>query len=292
MKPSDPGDRGRLIGVLEDKARVVRATCIQMAHNGREGHLSSVMSCADLLVVLYNAWLRVSPERADDPDRDRFVLSKGHAATGLYAVLAERGFIPADLLATYAKPDGPLPSHPCKHALPILELSSGSLGHGLGMATGMAYGFRLDGHENRRLVVLLSDGECNEGSVWESAMFAAANRLDRILAIVDNNNQQAVGRTDELTGFTSYADKFRAFGWAVREVNGHDMGQVLDTLQAFPFEAGKPSAIIARTVAGRGVSFMENQPYWHYRCPSSEDIRNALGELGNPGVLVRNTRQQ
>ena len=263
------------VQALEHAARVVRAACIQMAFNAREGHLSSAMSCADILVALYGGWLRVSPEAPDAPGRDRFILSKGHAATGLYAVLAERGFLPRSMLDTYGRTGGPLPNHPCKHALPLLEASSGSLGHGLGMATGMAYGFRLDGHLDRRLAVLMSDGECNEGSVWESAMFGAAHGLDQILAIVDNNNQQAVGRTDEITGFTSFADKFRSFGWGVRSVDGHDMGALVRALEAFPFEKGRPSALIAKTIPGRGVSFMESQPVWHYRSPSAEEVDQA-----------------
>lgn len=282
----DSGDRKALIRDLKHRAQVIRATCVQMARNGGEGHLSSVFSCADTLVALYGYWLRVSPDNIEDEERDRFILSKGHAVTALYAVFAERGFIPHDALSTYAKTGSQLPNHPCKHALPILEASTGSLGHGLGMATGMLYGFRLDGFTDRRAVVLMSDGECNEGSVWESAMFAAAHKLDHLLAIVDNNNQQAVGRTDELTGFMEFDDKFRAFGWSARTIDGHDMGALLDALDAFPFEKGKPSAIIAKTVAGKGVSFMEGETFWHYRCPSDEDVENAFKELGNVTSLV------
>jgi transketolase len=276
------------VPALQQAARRIRSACVQMAFNAREGHLSSVLSCADILVALYGGWLRVSPE--DAPSRDRFILSKGHAATGLYAVLVERGLLPAGILESYGRTDGPLPNHPCKHALPMLEISSGSLGHGLGVATGMAYGFRLDGHHDRRIAVLMSDGECNEGSVWESAMFGAAHGLDRVLAIIDNNNQQAVGRTDELTGFTSFADKFQSFGWAVRSVDGHDIGAILEALDAFPFEPGKPSAIVAKTAPGHGVSFMEHQPLWHYRSPSLDEVTRAWQELGCPAALVTNTR--
>src|SRR5579871_1261961 len=208
--PAHPGTPG--VAWLERKARQMRATCIQMAHDGHEGHLSSVLSCMDLLVALYNYWLNVDPILPKAHDRDRFILSKGHACTALYSVLADRGFLPAEWLATYAQDDSPLPNHPCKHALPILECSSGSLGHGLGIGTGMAYGLRLEGNR-ARVVVLMSDGECNEGSVWEAAMFAAANKLDSVLAIVDNNGLQAVGRSDALMGYTSLEEKFRAFGW-------------------------------------------------------------------------------
>ncbi|CAO3383310.1 Transketolase, N-terminal section (EC 2.2.1.1) [Azospirillum argentinense] len=261
------------------RARRMRATCIRMAYDGREGHLKSTLSCIDLLLALYGTWLRVSPDDPRHPDRDRFLLSKGHGVTALYAALAEYGFMPPSLLDTYAQPGGALPNHACRHALPLLEISSGSLGHGLGMATGMAYGMELDGRGGR-VAVLMSDGECNEGSVWESAMFAAARRLDRVVAIIDNNNMQAVGRNDEISGGMPLDDKFRAFGWAVRTIDGHDLPGIVATLRGLPFEPGKPSAIVARTVGGSGVSFMEDQMMWHYRSPSAEDVERALAELG------------
>ena len=267
------------IAALERKARQIRATCVQMAHDGREGHLSSALSCIDLLVALYGGWLKVDPADPADPGRDRLIFSKGHAATALYAVLADAGFIAPELLATYARADSALPNHPCRHALPILEISSGSLGHGLGIGTGIALGHRLDGID-ARVVVLMSDGETNEGSVWESAMFAAANRLDRVLAIVDNNNLQAVGRNDRLNGFTSLEAKFRAFGWAARTIDGHDLAAIRAALDAVPFEPGKPSALIARTVGGAGVGFMRDDTLWHYRCPSADEVQRALAELG------------
>lgn len=266
------------VATLERRARQIRATCVQMAHDGKEGHLSSVLSCVDILVALYFGWLNVSAEDPKNPDRDRFIFSKGHAAPALYAVLADRGFFPKDWLATYAQTDSPLSNHPCKHILPLLEMSSGSLGHGLGVATGMLYGFDID-HLSRRAVVLLSDGECNEGSVWESAMFAASHKLDNLLAIVDNNNLQAVGRNDVINGFTSLEEKFRAFGWASKTIDGNDIDEILAALSEFPFERGRPSAIIAKTTGGNGVSFMEDQTLWHYRCPSEEDLTRALVEL-------------
>jgi transketolase len=265
---------------LERKARQLRATCIQMSFDGKEGHLSSALSCVDLIVALYHRWLRVpvlDPKK--QADRDRFILSKGHGCTALYAALADRGTIPRELLSEYARDGSPLPNHPCMHALPALEFSSGSLGHGLGVATGMLYGLRLDGNP-ARAAVLMSDGECNEGSVWEAAMFAAAHKLDRLLAVVDNNGLQAVGRSDELMGHTSLEEKFRAFGWAARTVNGNKMSEILAALDAFPFEPGRPSAIIARTTGGAGVSFMQDQVLWHYRVPSAEDVGKAFAELG------------
>ena len=265
---------------LERKARRIRATCIQMARDGKEGHLSSALSCVDILVALYcSGWLRVDPKNPRDPARDRLYFSKGHACTALYAALAECGFLsPADL-RRYAQTHSPFPNHPCRHALPLLEMSSGSLGHGLGIATGALYGLRLD-RVPARGVVIMSDGECNEGSVWESAMFAAAHKLENLLAIVDYNGKQAVGRSDEIMGFTSLEEKFRSFGWAALTVAGTRIGEILAALNRFPLEPGRPSAIIARTIGGAGVSFMEGDQVWHYRCPSPEDLERALKELG------------
>jgi transketolase len=268
------------------KARAIRATTIQLAHDGREGHLNGALSCVDWLVALYGGWLRVDPAQPKHPERDRFIFSKGHACASLYVVLADGGFIPKEFLLRYAQNDSPLPSHPCVHALPILECSAGSLGHGLGVASGRAYGLKLAG-SRARVVTLLSDGECNEGSIWEAAMFAAANNLDNLLAIVDYNRVQSVGRTDELTGFTSFAEKFRAFGWAVRSIDGHNFAEINAALEAFPFAPEKPSVIIAKTVAGRGARFMEDQVLWHYRAPSNDDLRRATAELQAEPIYQR-----
>lgn len=267
------------LSFLETKAAQIRATCVQMAHDGKVGHLGSALSCVDGLVALYHTWLKVAPETIRDPDRDRFILSKGHACTSHYAVLADLGFVPMDYLRRYAVRGEPMSDHPCRHALDVLECSTGSLGHGLGIATGMLYGLRLSGSP-ARAAVMLSDGECNEGAVWESAMFAAAQKLDKLLAMVDYNRLQAVGRSDEIMGHTSLEEKFRAFGWGARTVDGNDMRAVVDALGRFPLEAGRPTAIILRTRKGAGVSFMEDQVLWHYRVPSDEDLSGALAELG------------
>jgi transketolase len=263
-------------------ARRVRATCVRMAFDGQEGHLSSALSCVDILVSLYSEWLRVDPSMANDPRRDRLLFSKGHAASALYSVLAQRGFIDVQMLAEYAKPGRPLPNHPCKFMLPCLEISSGSLGHGLGIGSGIAYSLKYRGLDNR-VAVVMSDGECNEGSVWEAAAFACSQKLDNLLAVVDNNNMQAVGRTNLLLGETSFEEKFKAFGWSARTIDGHDIGEIVATLTQFPFEKDRPSAIICKTTGGQGVSFMADQTLWHYRVPSAEDLSRALDELGeNP----------
>ena len=262
---------------LDRIAREIRATCVQMAFDGREGHLSSSLSMVDILVALFWEWLAVFPEEPRREDRDRFLLSKGHGCASLYAVLAHRGFFPVQALGAYNQPGSPLPNHPCVHALPMLESSSGSLGHGLGIATGMAYGLRLKGSP-ARVVALLGDGECNEGSVWESANFAAAQGLERVVAIVDNNGIQAVGRNDELSGHTSLEEKFRSFGWGAVTVDVDSPRALLAAMAGFPLVPGRPSAFVART--RMGVSFMERDVLWHYRKPSAEDLRNALDELG------------
>mgnify|MGYP000847105022 CR=1 FL=1 len=269
------------------QARQARATCVQLAHDGRVGHVGSALSCVDAIVALYGGWLNVNESNRGADDRDRFILSKGHACTALYAVLAQRGFIPAQWLADYACYGKPLSDHPCKHALELLEMSSGSLGYGLGVAAGMLYGLSLRS-VYPRAAVLMSDGECNEGSVWEAAMFAAAKQLGNLVALVDYNGIQAVGRSDEIMGHTSIEQKFRAFGWAARTINGNDMPEVVDALWSLPLEPDKPSAIVLKTLKGAGVSFMQDKTLWHYRVPSDEDLQNALDELGEvPWHLAR-----
>ena len=272
-KKSCPG-----IPELERKACEIRATCVQIAHDGKVGHLGSALSCVEGIMALYYYWLNVNPESAEDPERDRFILSKGHACASLYAVFADLGYIPMQWLSSYAKTGEPLSDHPCKHALEVLECSTGSLGHGLGIATGMAYAFKLEGSP-ARAAVLMSDGECNEGSVWEGAMFAASKKLDNLLVMVDYNGIQAVGRSDDIMGHTSIEEKFKAFGWVACAVEGNDIGAIMKALDKFPFKKGRPSAIVLRTKKGAGVSFMEDKALWHYRVPSEEDLSNALKEL-------------
>jgi transketolase len=269
---------------LARRAQQSRATCLAMAFLGREGHLTSAMSCVDILTALYSGWLNVSPGAPRAPDRDRFLFSKGHAASAYYVALAQAGFLPVEELATYGHAGSRLPSHPCQLMLPVVEMSAGSLGHGLGIGTGMLYGMQLDGRAGR-VAVLMSDGECNEGSVWEAAAFACAHKQDRLVAIVDNNNMQAVGRTDMLLGHTRFEDKFAAFGWAVRVVDGNDVGAVLGALEATPFEAGRPSAIVAKTVGGAGVSFMENNTAWHYNQLNADTLKQALDEISEQPLI-------
>lgn len=257
----------------------IRAHVLRMTHHANSSHVGTSLSMADLLAVLYGRILRVDPARPDWPDRDRFILSKGHGAVGVYAVLAECGFFPQAWLETYCQDGSRLAGHITHHGVPGVEVSTGSLGHGLSIGCGMAMAAKRDGR-SYRVFVLLSDGECDEGSTWEAALFAPHHRLDNLIAIVDYNKIQSFGAVKEVLDLEPLADKWRAFGWAVREIDGHDFEQIEDALLYVPSEPNRPSCIIAHTVKGKGVSFMENQLAWHYKSPDAEQLRQALAELG------------
>lgn len=269
------------IGELEAIARRIRVAAVRMSHDARAPHLGSSLSCVELLTALYWGAARLDPEKPDDPARDRVLLSKGHAASTLYAALACRGFFPETELASFGKPGSCLSEHPCPKGVPGLEAATGSLGHGLGLGLGMALAGRIQGISYRTFVVM-SDGECNEGSVWEAAMMAPAHRLDNLTAIIDYNRWQATGRSDEVLALAPLGEKWKAFGWNVRETDGHDLGALLEILAAPPDGSGRPTAVVARTVKGKGVSFMEDDNNWHYRVPNDEELGAALRELGQP----------
>ncbi len=262
-----------------DLARTIRAHALRMVHKATSSHIGTCLSMADILAVLYSGILRVDPIRPDWPDRDRFILSKGHGAAIGYAVLAERGFFPVEWLNTYCQDGSKLPGHITSHGVPGVEVSTGSLGHGLPIGCGMALAGKREG-KPYRVFVMLSDGELDEGSNWEAILFAPQHCLDNLVAIVDYNKIQAFGKVKEVLDLDPLADKWRAFRWAVREIDGHNYKQIEDVLASVPFESGKPSAIIAHTVKGKGVSFMENQPAWHYKSPNDEQLAQALADLG------------
>jgi transketolase len=259
-------------------AKAIRLRALRMVCKAKASHVAGSLSMAELLGALYGKVLRVDPARPDWPDRDRFILSKGHACAGLYAALALRGFFPEEWLDGFFADGGRLAGHATSSGVPGVELSTGSLGHGLPVAAGMALAGKRAG-ASWRAFALLSDGECDEGSNWEAALFAPQHRLDNLVAVVDYNKIQSFGRTKEVLDLEPFADKWRAFGWAVREVDGHDMDRVLDALGAVPFSPGKPSCVIAHTVKGKGVSFMEDKLLWHYRNPSAEELEKAVAEL-------------
>jgi transketolase len=283
-EPSSPrltkeGIRGSLdASHLGEIARRVRAHVVTMSHRGRSPHLGSSLSCIDILVAAYFGALHIDPRRAGDPDRDRFILSKGHAAPALYATLARRGFFGLDLLDSYNRDGAVLAEQPSPGCVPGLEAATGSLGHGLSLGVGMALAGRIQSRDYR-VFALLSDGECNEGSVWEAAMFAAAQRLERVCAVVDYNRWQATGRSDEIMALAPLAEKWRAFGWTAHEVDGHDIDALCRLFGAVPDGSGRPVAVIAHTVKGKGVSFMEDDNNWHYRIPNEEELAAALREL-------------
>jgi len=264
---------------LECLARRLRGQLVAMSHAARAPHLGSALSCVDLLVAAYWGELRVDSRQPQDPQRDRFILSKGHAAAALYAVLAERGFFPKEWLATYGQPGSCLPEQMSPGCVPGVEAATGSLGHGLSLGAGMALAGRIQ-RRPYRVWVVLSDGECNEGSVWEAAMFSAARRLTNVLAIVDFNRWQATGRSEEVLALSPLADKWSAFGWHVTEVNGHDIGELQRAIGRWVQTGEGPACIIARTIKGRGVSFMEDDNNWHYRIPTADEVRAAQAELG------------
>ncbi len=242
-------------------------------------HIGSSLSMADLLAVLYGDILRVDPSRPDWPERDRFILSKGHGAAAGYAVLAEAGFFPVDWLETYCQDGSKLAGH-LTRTVPGVELSTGSLGHGLPVGAGMALAAKRGGSQ-ARVFVLLSDGELDEGSNWEAILFAAHHHLENLVAIVDYNKIQSFGTVDEVLRLDPLAEKWRAFGWSCQEIDGHDHEAIGATLGAVPHEPGKPTAIVAHTIKGKGVSFMEDLLAWHYKSPSDDQLAQALRELEN-----------
>jgi transketolase len=261
---------------LQAIAAQLRADVVQLSHQARAAHLASALSCIDILAVLYGQVLNLDPDRPNYPDRDRFILSKGHAAAALYATLAWKGIIPAEQLLTYGEQHSLLEEHPSPK-LPGVEAATGSLGHGLPIANGMALAARI---QNRpyRVFVLMSDGECNEGSVWEAAMFASRHGLDALTVIIDFNKWQATGRSQEVLQLDPLADKWASFGWAVTELDGHDPDLLLKAFTQPVTQ--KPHAVIAHTVKGKGISFMEDDNNWHYRIPTAQEVLDAKLELG------------
>lgn len=259
-------------------AHLIRESIVQISYEAGVGHIGSALSTADLLAVLYGGFIDIDPANPQAPDRDRFLLSKGHASAALYSVLALRGIAPKEELQRYGRPENALCLHPEANTIPGVEFSTGSLGHGLGVATGMALGLRTAA-PNARVYVLMSDGELNEGSVWEAAMFASHHRLGNLTAIVDANALQATGPTDEVLSMAPLADKWRAFKWDVHEIDGHDIPKINETLQMANGRIDKPSIIIARTVKGKGIDFMEGEMTWHYFSMNDETYAKARAAL-------------
>ena len=265
---------------LERRANDMRADIVRMIAEAGSGHPGGSLSCADILAALYfGGVLEHDPRNPQWEGRDRFILAKGHAAPALYAVLAQAGYIPREELATLRKLGSRLQGHPDSNQVPGVEVSTGSLGQGLSVAAGAAAGLKLDGAP-QTVFALLGDGECQEGQVWEAAMFAAHRQLDNLVAVVDRNGLQIDGRTCDVCDPGDLGAKFAAFGWDVAEVDGHDLDALVAVLGAAKAgRDGRPHAVIARTVKGKGVPFMENEAGWHGKAPNAEQAAEALAAL-------------
>ena len=263
---------------LKNLAQTLRKDVLKMVMTSREGHLGAAFSCMEILTALYFNVLNIDPLEPDRDDRDRFIMSKGHGCFAQYATLARRGFYPVELLESINQKDTLFGGHPDRDKIPGIDVSTGSLGHGLSIGAGMALADKTDGKSNR-VFVLLGDGECQEGSVWEAAMFAAGNGLDNLTVIVDANSLQAIGKTDDIVPMEPFSSKWKSFGWEVKEIDGHDYSQILRAFDDIPNTPGAPTAIIARTVKGKGVSYMENEIMWHARAVTENEYKQALIEL-------------
>lgn len=258
-------------------AQKIRQHIVRMAYLGKSSHLGSGLSIADIMAVLYGEIMHYDPSNPTLKDRDRFILSKGHAGACVYATLAECGFFSVDLLATHCQDGSSLSGHVSHKTISGVELSTGSLGHGLSVGAGMAYAAMLS-KQAYKTFVLMSDGECDEGSNWEAILFSAHHKLDNLIAIVDYNKLQSFGSVSETLGLEPFADKWKSFGWEVTELSGHHHGELKNNLKNLSSQQ-KPHCFIAHTIKGKGVSFMENKVAWHYRSPDEMEYRAAMAEL-------------
>ena len=264
---------------LQKVANEVRKDIVTALHAAKAGHPGGSLSAADLFTYLYFEEMNIDPKDPKKADRDRFVLSKGHTAPGLYSVLAERGYFPKEDLVTLRHLGSYLQGHPDMKHIPGVDMSSGSLGQGISAAVGMALSAKLS-NDSYRVYTLLGDGEIQEGIVWEAAMSAAHYKLDNMVGILDYNGLQIDGRNEDVMTVAPVADKFRAFGWNVLEINGHDFEEILDAFAKARECKGKPTMIVAKTVKGKGVSFMEDNAGWHGKAPNDEETEQAVAELG------------
>lgn len=259
----------------EPLPNILRGALVSLSQAKGIPHLGSTLSCIDIMIAAYWRSMRFDPKRPKEPKRDRFILSKGHAAKALYVCLAYRGFFEIEELQRIGEKGGPMAEHPGPNCMPGVEAATGSLGHGLPIGIGHALASRIQGPKYR-VFVLMSDGECNEGSVWEGAMMAAACRLNNLTVIIDFNKWQATGRSEDVLQLSPLADKWNAFGWDAVEVDGHDIGAISSALIKL---SDKPRAIIANTIKGKGISFMEDDNNWHYRIPTMDEVKMAFSEL-------------
>lgn len=261
---------------IDTLPKILRGALISLSHAKSIPHLGSTLSCIDIMIAIYWQAMQIDPSQPEDPRRDRFILSKGHAANALYVCLGYRGFFSIDELHKIGEAGGKMAEHPGPGCMPGVEAATGSLGHGLPIGIGHALASNIQGPEYR-IFVLMSDGECNEGSVWEGAMMASAHNLRNLTVIIDYNKWQATGRSEDVLSLSPLADKWRAFGWDTVEVDGHDVKTITSALLK---QSDRPKAIIAHTLKGKGVSFMEDDNNWHYRIPTSDEVDYAFSGLG------------
>lgn len=263
---------------VSDLAKRIRLDILSMTSRGSSSHIGSCFSQVDILAVLYGRILQVDPKNPRWKERDRFILSKGHAGASVYATLAERGFFPVEKLLTHYQDGSDLSGHVSHKGIPGVELSTGSLGHGLGVGVGMAKAAKMDGAPWRTFV-MMSDGECDEGSNWEAVLFAAHHKLDNLVAVIDYNKIQSLAPIAETLALEPFADKWKAFGWEVKEVDGHNYAALERVFSDISPPSGKPCVVIAHTVKGKGVSFMEHSVLWHYRSAKGDEYEAARKEL-------------
>jgi len=266
--------------MLSKTAQKIRQLTLKMITEAKASHIGSSFSIVEILTALYfGDILKIDPQNPDDPKRDIFILSKGHGCASLYATLALRGFFPEEVLYKEFYTDGGrLTGHPSFKLIPGIEVATGALGHGLSMGVGFAKAAKIDAKKTKTFVVL-GDGECNEGAVWEAALFAGQHKLDNLTVIVDYNQLQGLGCSKDVLCMDPFKEKWAAFGWEAKEVDGHNLEELTEVLKKVPFKEGKPNAIIAHTVKGKGVSYMEGELAWHYKSPNEEEFKQAVKEL-------------
>ncbi len=266
------------VEALKKIAIEVRKEIIEAVYSAKSGHPGGALSCADILTVLYFNQMNIDEKKPNDPNRDRLILSKGHAAVALYSVLAEKGYFPKEELKNFRKLGSKLQGHPDMKKLPGIDMTTGSLGQGLSAGVGMAIASKMD-KAGCKIYCILGDGEIEEGQVWEALTTASKNNLDNLCVILDNNNLQIDGEIDKVGGMNNITEKFLSFGFNVVNINGHNIDEIIDGITTAKQTKGKPTIIIAKTVKGKGVSFMENKALWHGKAPSKEEYELAIGEL-------------
>jgi transketolase len=265
---------------MNNYLKEIKRDILNMHYFSQDSHIGSALSCVDILAVLYFKIINIDPKKPNNKNRDRFIMSKSHAVSALYAVLAEKGFFPKNLLETYCQNKSRLPGHATRGTVPGIEASTGALGHGLPIAIGMALAAKKN-NDKHRVFVLISDGECDEGTTWESALFASHHKLDNLIVIVDYNKLQALGKTNDVLNLEPLKEKWLSFGWQAKEINGHDLYEIEKTLKYLPLKKDMPNIIIANTIKGKGIKTMEGKLESHYKSPGKEEYELFLENLKN-----------